>query len=406
MEMIIEKGRAAGSVTLPSSKSIAHRLLINAALTDGKTVVKNVSLNEDIRATADCLTVMGAETEMNGDSLTVTGIKKRAESGTRKLHCRESGSTLRFILPLCLDGVKTELYGSPRLIERPHSVYRDICEKNGFLWQCDGEKITVQGKLKSGIYEIPGNISSQFITGLMLALPSLEGDSLIRLTTEAESLSYIEMTVESLRKFGVKVNKMSPREWAIPGGQKRTVPDELSVEADESGAAFFGALNCLGGDVKLLNLNENSVQGDRVWRELFEKTASCNAKISIKDCPDLGPILMALAACKNGAMLTDTARLRIKESDRGQAMAQELAKLGVEVRVEENSISVLPHGLHAPTQKLCGHNDHRIVMSLAVVLTQVGGVIDDAQAVSKSMPQFWELLKSLGIKVTEKQVDL
>lgn len=404
MDMIVEKGRAAGSVTLPSSKSIAHRLLINAALTDGTTVVKNVSLNEDIKATADCLEAMGAEIEINGGSITVSGTEKMADGGVRRLRCRESGSTLRFMLPLCLDGVKAELYGSERLIERPHTVYRDICERNGFLWQCDGEKITVQGKLTSGVYEVPGNISSQFITGLMLALPTLEGDSLIRLTTQAESLSYIEMTVDSLKKFGIEVNRISPREWAVPGGQKRLSPEEVSVEADESGAAFFGALNCLGGDVKLLNLNENSIQGDRVWRELFDEISSRRAEISIKDCPDLGPILMALAACKNGAVLTDTARLRIKESDRGQAMAQELTKLGVSVEVGENTISVSPQGLHAPTEKLCGHNDHRIVMSLAVLLTQVGGVIDDAQAVSKSMPQFWKLLRSLGIKV--KQVDL
>lgn len=404
MDMIVEKGRAAGSVTLPSSKSIAHRLLINAALTDGTTVVKNFSLNEDIKATADCLTAMGARIEINGGSITVSGTEKAADDGVRRLRCRESGSTLRFMLPLCLDGVKTELYGSERLIERPHTVYRDICEKNGFLWQCDGEKITVQGKLTSGVYEVPGNISSQFITGLMLALPTLEGDSLIRLTTQAESLSYIEMTVDSLKKFGIEVNRISPREWAVPGGQKRLSPEEVSVEADESGAAFFGALNCLGGDVKLLNLNENSVQGDRVWRELFDEISSHRAEISIKDCPDLGPILMALAACKNGAVLTDTARLRIKESNRGQAMAQELAKLGVSVEVGENTISVSPQRLHAPTEKLCGHNDHRIVMSLAILLTQVGGVIDDAQSVSKSMPQFWDLLQSLGIK--EKQVDL
>lgn len=404
MDMIVEKGRAAGSVTLPSSKSIAHRLLINAALTDGTTVVKNVSLNEDIKATADCLAAMGAEIEINGGSITVSGTEKMADGGVRRLRCRESGSTLRFMLPLCLDGVKAELYGSERLIERPHTVYRDICERNGFLWQCDGEKITVQGKLTSGVYEVPGNISSQFITGLMLALPTLEGDSLIRLTTQAESLSYIEMTVDSLKKFGIEVNRISPREWAVPGGQKRLSPEEVSVEADESGAAFFGALNCLGGDVKLLNLNENSIQGDRVWRELFDEISSHRAEISIKDCPDLGPILMALAACKNGAVLTDTARLRIKESNRGQAMAQELAKLGVSVEIGENTISVSPQRLHAPTEKLCGHNDHRIVMSLAILLTQVGGVIDDAQAVSKSMPQFWDLLQSLGIK--EKQVDL
>ena len=166
MTVKIRTGTASGEVKIPSSKSVAHRLLINAALTDGKTVLEDLSLNEDISATIDCLRVIGAKIEFPQEGICeVTGASGKPVDGVRRLYCRESGSTLRFMLPLCLDGVKTELYGSPRLIERPHSVYREICEKNGFLWQSDGEKITVQGKLTAGIYEVPGNISSQFITG-------------------------------------------------------------------------------------------------------------------------------------------------------------------------------------------------------------------------------------------------
>lgn len=305
------------------------------------------------------------------------------------------------MIPLCLDSVKTELYGSPRLIERPHSVYGEICEKNGFLWQSDGEKITVCGGLKSGEYEVPGNISSQFITGLMLALPTLEGDSVIRLTTEPESLSYIDMTVASLAAFGIVIEKRSEREWFIKGSQNRRSPGIINVEADESGAAFFSALNYIGGDVKLDNLNNNSCQGDRVWRLFFPMLESGRPEISIKDCPDLGPILMSLAACLNGVTLRDTARLKIKESDRGGAMAEELEKLGVKVTVEENTITVDPSGIHAPNEALDGHNDHRIVMSLAIMLTQFGGKINGAQAVSKSMPQFFTMLNSLGIETEE-----
>ena len=400
MNITIKKGTASGDVSIPSSKSVAHRLLINAALTDGETVINGLSLNEDISATVDCLRTLGAGIEYSEGRCTVHGMNGRGET-PRRLYCRESGSTLRFMIPLCLDSVKTELYGSPRLIERPHSIYREICEKNGFLWQPDGEKITVCGGLKSGEYEVPGNISSQFITGLMLALPTLDGDSVIRLTTEPESLSYIDMTVASLAAFGIVIEKRSEREWFIKGSQNRRSPGIINVEADESGAAFFGALNYIGGDVKLDNLNNNSCQGDRVWRLFFPMLESGRPEISIKDCPDLGPILMALAACLNGVTLTDTARLKIKESDRGNAMACELKKLGVKVTVSENTITVDPSGIHAPNEALEGHNDHRIVMSLAVLLTRFGGRINGAQAVSKSMPQFFTMLNSLGIETEE-----
>lgn len=400
MNVKIKKGAARGKTEIPSSKSVAHRLLINAALTDGKTEIVGLSMNEDIAATIDCLRTLGAKIECTENKCTVSGIEQGSDT-LRRLYCRESGSTLRFMIPLCLDSVKTELYGSPRLIERPHTVYSDICEKNGFLWQSDGEKITVCGRLKPGGYEIPGNISSQFITGLMLALPTLDGDSVIKLTTEPESLSYIEMTVASLSAFGIEVLKKSDREWFVKGGQTRKSPGVINVEADESGAAFFGALNFIGGDVELVNLNENSCQGDRVWRSLFPKLKEGRAEISIKDCPDLGPILMSLAACLNGAVLTDTARLKIKESDRGNAMARELSKLGVKVIVEENRITVDPSEIHAPSEALDGHNDHRIVMSLAVALTLFGGEINGAQAVAKSMPQFFTMLNSLGIETEE-----
>lgn len=400
MNITIKKGTASGVVSIPSSKSVAHRLLINAALTDGETIINGLSLNEDIGATIDCLKKLGAKIDYSYGRCTVHGTNGRGES-PRRLHCRESGSTLRFMIPLCLDSVKTELYGSPRLIERPNSVYGEICEKNGFLWQSDGEKITVCGGLKSGEYEVPGNISSQFITGLMLALPTLDGDSVIRLTTEPESLSYIDMTVASLAAFEIVIEKRSEREWFIKGSQKRRSPGIINVEADESGAAFFGALNYIGGDVKLDNLNKNSCQGDRVWRLFFPMLESGRPEISIKDCPDLGPILMSLAACLNGVTLRDTARLKIKESDRGGAMAEELEKLGVKVTVEENTITVDPSGIYAPNEALDGHNDHRIVMSLAIMLTQFGGKINGAQAVSKSMPQFFTMLNSLGIETEE-----
>ena len=403
MIAVIEKSTANGSVTVPPSKSVAHRLLINAALTNDTVKIKNLPMNDDISATIACLKDFGAKFSFSDEGeCTVCGIDKsprNVQTDFRRLHCRESGSTLRFLIPTALsDGIKTEFTGAKRLFERPLDIYREICKKNGFLWEQTSEGIVVQGKLMPDTYSFPGNISSQFITGLLLSLPELEGDSTILLTTEPESDSYVDLTVDSLEEFGIKVIRKSQRELYIPGSQERRRTGDLYVEGDESGAAFFAALNTFGGEVALKGLSENSKQGDRVWRELFEQIKNSVPVISIKDCPDLGPILMALAAMHNGAMLTDTARLKLKESDRGNAMAQELAKCGVDVTVEENSILIHGGQIKAPSCTLHGHNDHRIVMALAVLLTAVGGKIDDAQAVNKSMPTFWELFKGIGCK--------
>lgn len=402
MRAVIKASRAEGRVIVPQSKSVAHRLLINAAMCEGVSTLRGLPTNEDISATVDCLGALGAEISLDeAGNCTVRGIGgKDPAPAPRRLCCRESGSTLRFLIPVALlDGVETEFVGSRRLFERPLDIYREICESRGFLWRQSEDGVRVCGKLRAGDYSLPGNISSQFITGLLLALAEQEGDSRILLTTHPESNSYIDITLDTLAAFGVRAERRGERELYIPGGQRRHTVGGLEVEGDESGAAFFGALNALGGDVELDGLNPNTLQGDRVWREMLDQIKKGTPTLSIKDCPDLGPILMAAAAACHGVTLTDTARLKIKESDRGTAMAAELAKCGIVTELEDNSITVCGGTLRAPDAAIDGHNDHRIVMAMAVFLTQLGGEIEGAEAVRKSMPEFFELLSGLGVEV-------
>lgn len=402
MRLEIKAGRACGRVNIAPSKSVGHRLLINAALTEGVSLLSRVPSNEDIAATVDCLRALGAQISLDGQgNCTVQGMTG-GRSGERVLSCRESGSTLRFLIPVALlDGVSTRFEGSPRLMERPLEIYRRICAERGIEWRQDASGLRVCGRLCGGEYSLAGNVSSQFVTGLLLALAEKREDSRIVLTTPPESNSYIDITVKTLADFGISVERPDPRELIIRGGQHRVAVRGLEVEGDESGAAFFGGLNALGGSVDVEGLSPHTLQGDRVWRRCFDELRVGMPTISVADCPDLAPVLMAVAAALNGVVLTDTARLCLKESDRGEAMRLELEKCGVKVEVGDNSIRVSgrPHPPHVPID---GHNDHRVVMAMAVLLTVLGGELEGAEAVSKSMPEFFGLLEGLGIEVVRK----
>ena len=400
MKIRIEKCRPAGTLTAPPSKSMAHRLLILAGLSGKSCLVHGISDSQDILATLDCLAAMGAKYKKTGETIALEGIDITKALPSKPLNCRESGSTLRFFIPIALmTGRETELLGSERLLERPLGIYEEICKESGFEFERRGSSLRVLGKLKPGTFEMDGNISSQFITGLLLVLPLLEGDSRILLRPPIESRSYIDMTMEALRLFGAEVRWNSEKEIVIKGGQ-RYFAKEVFTEGDYSNAAFFEALNFMGGDVKIESLRENSLQGDRVYKDLFARLKSPGAKIDISDCPDLGPVLMAVAAsCGLGAKFTGTDRLKIKESSRGEVMARELRKFGAKVMEGENEIDIEPCSLSAPESCLDGHNDHRIVMAEAVLLTKTGGVLEGAEAVNKSFPDFFEKLSSLGIEV-------
>ena len=399
MKLEILKGTAKGCVEAPPSKSMAHRMLICAGLSQGTSVVHGIADSNDVVATIECLQAIGAQCEKTGNDITVKGVDLRKNAPKGILQCNESGSTLRFFIPLCLvSGANALLAGSERLLERPLGIYKTLCEERGLLFSQDKSSVMVKGPLTPGNFKLAGNVSSQFVSGLLFALPLLDGDSKLLITPPIESRSYINMTIQALAAFGIKVDWVDENTLFIEGNQTYQ-PTEVNVEGDYSNAAFFEALNLLDGQVEITNLNPDSIQGDKVYANLFEHLKTGTPTLNISDCPDLGPILFAVAAAKNGGVFSGTSRLKIKESDRGEAMAAELKKFGVSVGVYSNEIIIYPTEFHKPTVELYGHNDHRIVMACAVLLTLTGGVIDGVEAVTKSFPDFFQKLNTLGIEV-------
>ncbi len=401
MKAIIRPGTARGTVAAPPSKSMAHRLLICAALARRDSEVRGVDRSEDILATSDCLDALGASLVWEGNTVRVRSCDPRT-AGPAVLRCRESGSTLRFMIPLCLlSGKPMRLEGSETLLSRPLSVYEDLCRAQGLTLLRENAGLLTEGRLVSGEYAVPGNISSQFITGLLFALPLLPADSRIRLIPPVESRSYLSLTLQALHDAGVNVSWADENTLIVPGNAVFR-PLDAEVEGDYSNAAFFEALNCAGGNVTVTGLRPDSLQGDRVYREFFSRLAAENTELDLADCPDLAPVLFAVAALCHGAAFTGTHRLRMKESDRGAAMAQEMAKCGVQLVLEENRITVPAASIHTPSEPLDSHNDHRIAMALSLLCTRTGGEIRGAEAVRKSFPDYWDRLRSLGIQIEIK----
>lgn len=394
MKVIIKAGRAAGEVCAPPSKSAAHRALICAALSKGATVY-GVSPSGDVTSTLSCLETLGAKVERDGDSVTLGRLDPaRIEECT--IDCGESGSTLRFLLPLCLiSGERVTLRGTKKLMSRPLDAYEKLCLERRFVYEKGEDSITVAGNLRAGVYDVSMSKSSQFVTGLLLALSAIDGESTIKVTGKAESLSYVDVTLSVMRDFGAKCEK-------VDGGYRvsgRTDYLSLSydIESDYSNAAFLDALNHMGGNVRIKGLSAISSQGDRIYPKLFDDV-SRGVPVDVSDCPDLAPILFALAAYCGGGRFFGTSRLRFKESDRAETMKEELSAFGVTLGIEENEVTVSGK-LHAPDRALHSHNDHRVAMSLAVLCTVFGGVIEDAGAVNKSYPEFFIELSKLGIEV-------
>lgn len=401
MKIRINKGVAKGILNAPPSKSMAHRLLIAAALCEGESKVRDVSSCEDVMATLDCLRALGVECKSEGSDVIIRGKRPSDMTPLAPLCARESGSTLRFLIPIALSTDKSAIfYGLEGLMKRPMTVYEDIAKEKNLTYINDGNSIIVKGRLPGGEYTLPGNVSSQFISGLIFALPFAEEDSYIRILPPIESRSYIGLTINALESFGITVKWLDDNTLFIPKNQAYQ-PCDITVEGDFSGAAFPDALNLFAGEVKINGLNENSLQGDSVYRKYYDMLSRGVPTIHIGDCPDLGPVMFAIAAAKNGGIFTGTKRLKIKESDRAKAMAEELKKFGSAVAVYDDNVVIYPRDFHTPSETLQGHNDHRIVMSLSILLTLTGGEIEGAEAVSKSYPSFFEDLKSLGIEVKE-----
>lgn len=408
--------QANGSIIAPPSKSMAHRLLISAALAPGKSLIHNVSLTDttlsnDLKATLDCLVALGAKWRQEDSDIAITGMTLSRTPDHIILPCQESGSTLRFLIPLALLTQKNITFtGSKRLFARALSVYEKyFAETPEFLWQKNSQQLRLRGKLQAGTYKIPGNISSQFVSGFLFALPLLSENSELIVQAPIESFSYITLTLDALKQFGIVceiIAQGKERDFLIriPGNQAYKA-GKKTVEGDFSNAAFLDALNLFGGAVQVAGLNPESLQGDRIYQEIFAKLGSGQTangelpEISLADCPDLGPIAYAAAAAKQGAIFHDTKRLADKESDRNQAMAEELQKFGITVELKPDTVRIPPGQLRKPRKALHSHNDHRIAMALAILATKTGAIIEQAEAVNKSYPHFFSDLQKLGIRL-------
>ncbi|MBR3996290.1 MAG: 3-phosphoshikimate 1-carboxyvinyltransferase [Clostridia bacterium] len=392
--------KLSGEISAPPSKSMAHRYLIGAALSKQICTLSGVDYSEDILASIDCLKALGAEISIDADKVSVNPENfMNAENPV--LECRESGSTLRFFIPLALCmGKEVTLKGSTRLFERPLDVYEKLCCENSFMFNKTANSVTLCGKLASGNYKIRGDISSQFITGLIFALVYLGGNSTITIIPPFESRSYINLTISALKSFGAEVKFVDEYNIEIKKADMHSYSGK--IEGDYSNAAFLDAFNYIGSKVIIQNLYPDSLQGDKVYKNYFDKISSGRPTLDISDCPDLGPVLFALAALNNGAIFTGTDRLKAKESDRGAAMHEELKKLGGGLVFEENMITVPKQELRYNGSVLDGHNDHRIVMAMSVILSKIGGEISGVEAVRKSYPGFFDDIKKLGAEVEFK----
>ena len=397
MRVTIYPSTAKGCAVAPPSKSMAHRLLIAGAFSE-RSCIENVAYSQDILATLDCLEALGAAVKREENRIHIGGLDPYAIPSGTVLPCRESGSTLRFLIPLCLlSGRPVTFTGAKRLFERPLTVYEDLCKQQGFLFEKSEDSLTVCGTLTAGDYAMPGDVSSQFITGMLFALSLLKGESRLQITGAFESASYIELTVQALSAFSVTVFKEN-NTYSVTGNQ-RYLAREIAVEGDYSNAAYLEGLNLLGGDVKVNGLSPETAQGDKVYRDFFENLKQGHRHFDLSDCPDLGPVVFALAAAYGGAVFTGIARLRMKESDRVNAMVTELSKFGVTAVVDENRVEILSGDLAAPQEMLCGHNDHRVVMALSLLCSITGGTIDGAEAVTKSYPNYFQVIQALGIEM-------
>lgn len=445
MNLTITPAKLRGAITPPPSKSQAHRLIICAALAAGESVVENIALSQDVEATLRCMEGLGARWTLDGSTLRIAGIGGSTPpcSGRGELprfDCGESGSTLRFLIPIALAAVGGGVFtGQGRLMERPQQPYFDLfTEKAIFYEQRDGA-LTVRGTLKPGTYRLPGNVSSQFFTGLLLALPLLSGSSRIVSTTKLESVGYVNMTCRAMENFGVTtaskrrvgLRRTPHGAWEIPGGQAYQ-PRTVSVEADWSQAAFWYAAQALGCDVEATGMNVDSLQLDKrivdyrdmiqgkpltggvtvpIWKVVEDEDpppvqrqgpagdtphATC---IDVSHCPDLVPPLAAMGACMNGTLYINKAgRLRLKESDRLAAVTAALTAMGAKVIEEPDRLIIQGQDSLRGGCTVDCCNDHRIAMMAAVAATRCREPVTllGAECVKKSYPNFWEDYKRLG----------
>ena len=408
-----------GTIAAPPSKSMAHRAVLCAALAEGRSRITNLEFSKDISATLSAAGQLCAAVDTGADEAVVEGLGHFLPLSA-PVDCCESGSTLRFLIPIAsLTGQPVTFTGRGRLMERPQSVYEALYREQNLRFERSAAGLTVEGALSPGDYRLAGDVSSQFISGLLFALPLLPGDSQLHLIPPVESRSYIDMTRAVQAAFGVQSRWLDATTLAVPGGQQYR-PCDYNVEGDYSQAAFPAVLGAVCGGVTITGLASDTLQGDAVILDIlrrcgavftrtgdritFEKAPLRGVDIDLADCPDLGPVLMVLGLlCKGTTVIRNAGRLRLKESDRIAAMEAELRAVGGIVESEGGTITVqgCADRLHYPAAPLCGHNDHRVVMSLAVLALATGLslTVDGAEAVQKSWPNFFEAIRPLGAEV-------
>lgn len=390
MDITIRPGKLAGTVRAIPSKSQAHRMLICAAFAHRGTALRCPETNRDIDATVQCLNALGAKITRTPEGFEVAPVA--APPAQAALPCQDSGSTLRFLLPAAgALGCDTTFYMTGRLPQRPLSPLWEEMERMGCtLSRPTADTIRCQGKLRAGTYTLSGGISSQFITGLLLAGALIPGGCGIQITGRLESAPYVDMTLLAMKRFGVDVKNFS-----IPAGQGYSSPGAVTVEGDWSNGAFFLAAAALGSPVSVENLNPDSPQGDRAAAALLPGLRE-RLTIDASDIPDLVPILAVVAACNRGAVFTNIARLRLKESDRVESVREMICALGGQAEADEARLTVHGTGLTGGTVN--ARNDHRIAMSAAIAATACteNVTILGAECAEKSYPRFFEEYKQLG----------
>ena len=390
MNITITPNKLCGSISAISSKSQAHRLLICSAFADKKTILNCANTNEDIEATADCLRSLGAEIIRQNQQYIVKPVTHTPE--TAQLYCRESGSTLRFMLPIVgALGIDAVFHLEGRLSKRPLSPLWEEMERMGCtLSRPTDNTIRCNGKLLPGTYSIDGSVSSQFITGLLFATTLINEPSQLQLTGKIESLPYIKMTLAAMQQFGVTI-----KNYQVPANTRFISPGIITVEGDWSNGAFFLCANALGNCINISGLNPNSPQGDKAVADILSNIDS-HPFVDAADIPDLVPVLAVTGATKNGITFTNIRRLRLKESDRVATICAMLEQLGAKTEATENQLVVHPAAYRSCTIDAAG--DHRIAMSAAVAASVAAGAVTilGAQCVAKSYPDFWNDYSKLG----------
>ena len=412
---IIKADKLVGELSPPPSKSVLHRYIIASSLAKGVSKIENISFSEDIIATIEAMKKLGANIEQKENYLLIDGSDTFKNLNENiEIDCNESGSTLRFLFPLSIVEENKVLFkGRGKLFKRPMTPYFENFEKYKIKHSyIDENKILLEGKLKAGIYEIDGNISSQFITGLLFSLPLLEGESKIIINGKLESSNYIDISLDCLSKFGIKIINNSYQEFIIGGNQSYKVGN-YRTEADYSQAAFFLVANAIGSNIKINDLSENSLQGDKKIIDYISEIDNWNSKDTLvldgSETPDIIPILSLKAAVSGKKIeIVNIERLRIKESDRLKATVEELSKLNFDLIEKKDSILINSRenfkvNKNEKVVSLSAHSDHRIAMMIAIATTCYDGeiLLDNLDCVKKSYPNFWEVFLSLGGKIYE-----